>query len=220
LRRIRERLEALEYQGADTAWSGYRSASALDWALEGRFLEPGQDSRYLKVVELARRSAAKSFIDVGANDGLFSILCAREGRVGIATDVDDPALNRLYHFLGKHPDLSITVAREGFATLEHYADLALALALTHHLVLAQKYSFTEVSRKLASLCSKALITEFMPDGLGGVAAHPEPSPNPLPAHYTLEHYLDALRACFRHVEVVRYERIDPPSRRVLIYCEK
>jgi hypothetical protein len=64
---------------------------------------------------------------------------------------------------------------------------------------------------------KRLITEFMPNGLGGAAGI---SPDPLPADYTLASFLEALRKEFHRVDVVDYEQASKHSPRILIVCDK
>ncbi len=211
---------SVEYRCAETRWSNYRNSTALKWALEGKYLRTDEDARYRVIIDLVKSSKAKTFFDVGSNDGLFSIMCAREGLSGIATDVDDASLNKLYGFLGEHPGLEITVAFSPFVEIEYSAELVLSLAITHHLSLGQGLSFSQIADRLARVTEKVLITEFMPDGLGGVPGHREPSPNPLPVGYSLDSYLTALSVFFRQVRVIEYLRESPISRRTLIYCEK
>lgn len=217
---VRGHIEPLEYRPHRTNWSDYRNTTALDWACEGRYLQADQDPRYRAIVDLAAKAPGSTFLDVGANDGLFSVMCARAGKSGIATDVDDLSLNKLYQFLGHHPELPVTVAYAAFTQIDYAADLVLALALTHHLCLSQGLSFADIADRLDRVTRRALVTEFMPDGLGGTPGHPDPSPNPLPAAYSLQAYLDALKVYFAKVEVIDYHRPAPPSRRILIYCEK
>jgi hypothetical protein len=98
------------------------------------------------------------------------------------------------------------------------ADVVIALALVHHLALAQGMSFQEVVRQLASLTSRDLVVEFMPNGLGGTPQNPRPVPDPLPDWYQLDAFLAALRKSFTTVEVVDYERPDADSIRTLVLC--
>jgi len=219
LRKIRAILTGINFDSVKGYWSGYRNVESLDWAVEGRWLESDQDPRFRAVIDLARRSGTSNFVDIGANDGLFSLLCARDGRKGIATDLDDFSLNKLCQFLAPRPDIELAVAHGSFLSIPFVAPLVLALAITHHLVISQNLSFAEISESLAKKSSRAVITEFMPDGLGGTAENPGPFPDPLPAGYTLEEFTTALRVDFDHVEVINYDRPNPSSRRILVYCE-
>lgn len=218
-RQIREILADLDFSSVKGFWSGYRNVESLELAIQGRLLDADQDSRFRAVVGLVRRSAASTFIDIGANDGAFSLLCTREGRKGIAIDLDDFSLNKLYQFISTRPDVELTVSYGSFSSVPHTAELVLALAITHHLVISQGLTFSQISKSLALNSTKAVITEFMPDGLGGTADIPGPYPDPLPKEYTLENFVSALRENFSHVEVIDYARPNPLSRRILIYCE-
>ncbi|MBK8115842.1 MAG: hypothetical protein IPK44_15790 [Candidatus Accumulibacter sp.] len=218
-RRIRDLLGSVDFSAVKGFWSGYRNVGSLEWAIQGKWLDGEQDSRFRAVVGLVRRSAASAFLDIGANDGLFSLLCTREGRKGIATDLDDFSLNKLYQFISTRPAVELSIAHGSFLKITHSAELVLALAITHHLVISQGLTFDQISKTLARNSSRALITEFMPDGLGGTAENPEPVPNPLPVDYTLENFVGALKNEFGLVEVIDYLRPNPSSRRILIYCE-
>jgi hypothetical protein len=92
----------------------------------------------------------------------------------------------------------------------------LALALSHHLRLAQGYPFLYIAKLFASLTEEVLITEFMPNGLG----IGKPQPDPLPGDYTLDAYLNALRNYFKKVRVIDYDREPTYSPRTLVVCEK
>jgi SAM-dependent methyltransferase len=161
-------------------------------------------------------------LDLGANDGLFSVMLASEGVDCVAVDPDEAAIDRLYRFAQRTGcsvrALSLDldgVSRNG-AGIDF--DLVLALALVHHLTLAQGLSFQEVARSLARLTTANLIVEFMPNGLGGTPENRRPVPDPLPTWYTLEGFLEALRTSFSSVEVIDYERPSPDSTRVLVMC--
>ena len=219
LRHLREVVDGIDFSGVKGFWSGYRKAEQLEWALQGGPLQGDADPRFKAVADLVERSGAKSFIDLGANDGLFSLLFVRNGAKGIAVDLDDFALNKLYQFLSEHPGIDMVVAQGTFSNVPHMAEVVLALALTHHLNLSQGLSFADISASLAKNTSHAAITEFMPFGLGGTADIVGPFPDPLPAHYTLDEFIAALKVDFRHVEVVDYARPNAIQVRTLLYCE-
>jgi len=220
LARTRALIDSIDADVTKGFWADYRRVDALEAAWNGDLLGPGHDSRFGAVMGLIRRANTCSFLDIGCNDGIFSLLCLREGMRGIAVDTDEFALNKLYGFVKEQPAIELCVAHGSFMDLVYEADLVLALALTHHLFLGQGVSFEDISRRFDEMGS-VVITEFMPDGLGGTPVHPEPSPNPMPAGYTLDHFLDALRPYYKRVEVINYTRethTSSYSRRTLIYC--
>jgi hypothetical protein len=219
LRRLREAIDSIDFNNVKGFWSGYRKAEQLEWALQGGPLAGEADPRFLAVVDLVKRSGARTFIDLGANDGLFSLLCVREGATGIAVDLDDFSLNKLYQFLSERSDVNLVVAHGTFSNVPHIAELVMALALTHHLNLSQGLTFAQISESLARNTSHAAITEFMPFGLGGTADCADPIPNPLPLGYSLDHFVKALQVDFERVEVIDYERPGVIQVRTLVYCE-
>ncbi len=216
-------IDAIDFSHHKGFWSDYRNVEALTSAWQGDLLQNTEDSRYKAVLDLVKRSDATTFIDIGCNDGIFSLMCVREGLKGIAIDLDEHAINKLYSFVQQHPEIELSIAYGGFMDVVHTADLVLALALTHHLVLSQQLNFSAIAKQLALVAERSVITEFMPDGLGGTPQHPAPFPNPLPTEYTLENFVGELSKYFRVVEVISYDRLkNKPwySNRILIYCEK
>ena len=218
LRHLRRLVENILFEDNRGFWSDYRSPTVLTDIIEGTYLHKVTDPRPRQIVDLVRSLHVSTIIDIGANDGLFSLLCEREGKAVISIDIDDAAINKLYQLVKKDPNIDICVAVNGFIDVEHTADLVLALALTHHLFLRQGLTWDVISAKLASMSKKAVITEFMPDGLGGTRTHPDVKPNPLPRNYTLDEFIATLKKHFRSVTIIEYGRIVKFSRRIMILC--
>lgn len=222
LDRLGALIDSFELQVAEGYWSGYRHEGALENAWQGHLLRPNHDRRFAKVAELAASCDVDSFLDIGCNDGIFTVLCAREGMHGFGIEPDEQAINKLYAFAKSHPKVDLTISYGGFMDVVGCHPLVLLLALTHHLSITQKLTFEQIARQLARVSSQHVITEFMPDGLGGTRVNPQPVPNPLPPGYTLEHFTSALQAEFEHVRVIDYDRKADPthmSRRILIHCQ-
>lgn len=215
-------LDGLDLRAQKGYWSEYRSAEALERAWNGELLRPGNDTRFAQVVALAKSCNVGSFIDVGCNDGIFTLLCSREGMRGFGLEPDEEAINKLYTFARTHADTELAISYGGFMDVEGRHPLVLLLALTHHLVLTQKLSFEQVARQLAKVSSQHVITEFMPAGLGGTPVNPNPVPDPLPPGYSLDGFVGALQAEFEQVRVIDYDRRADPahmSQRILIHCQ-
>lgn len=222
LDRLAAILDGLDIKAHKGYWSGYREAEALERAWRGDLLAPGNDTRFAEVVRLAKACDVDRFVDIGCNDGIFSLLCSREGMHAFGVDPDEDSIDKLYAFAKSHPATSLAISYGGFMDVEGRHPLVLLLALTHHLALTQKLSFSQIARKLASLSSNHVITEFMPDGLGGTPVNPDPVPNPLPPGYSLDAFVAALKAEFGNVRVIHYDRRADPghmSRRILIHCQ-
>ncbi len=115
-------------------------------------------------------------IDLGANEGEFSLLCKKEAMV-VATDFDSSCIDILYRRLKKERqqhilplvlDLTYPSPGMGWMNTERAAffqrksfDLCMALALIHHLAIAKNISFEQLASFFAEIC-KDLIIEFVP----------------------------------------------------------
>ena len=118
-----------------------------------------------------------SILELAANQGVLSKVIAENNinsRV-IALDYDYGALNKSWRQFDTLPK-NLTLGR-----LDFMADLleasscyrsqriksecVIVLAVLHHLVLTQGYTFEAVNKRLKSFCRKDLLIEFMPLGL-------------------------------------------------------
>jgi hypothetical protein len=118
----------------------------------------------------------KSVIDLGANDGHFSLLFNEDKKV-IATDADCNCINELYLKIKKESitnilplvnDLTTPSPAIGWANAEREsitgrlkADLVLALALVHHLAIAKNVPLRFIAGWLQPM-GEHLIIEFVP----------------------------------------------------------
>jgi hypothetical protein len=118
-----------------------------------------------------------SCVDLGTNLGVFAKEAARYGRV-IATDMDSRCINQLYLDIRNipekniHPllfDMATPAGSGGFIRPERKsfierakAELVLALAIIHHLVLIRNIPMTEIASFCNELATKYLIIEFVP----------------------------------------------------------
>ena len=210
LRTERERLPA-SFPAPQTAWADYRAEDTLPANYDNL------TGRKLAILNVIKRLQPKRVADLASNSGTFTFLAARHGASVLALDFDENALDQLYATaratsipLNVTCGLSdLTKPREVAAN----ADLAIALAVTHHLALGQRYPFSYILERLAAFTKDALLVEFMPNGLGGAAG---PGPDPLPDWYSEPQFLAALRERFNIVEIVDYPRDPAHSPRTLI----
>ena len=143
---------------------------------------------------------------------------ARQGAEVFAVDYDEGAIEKLYELArGCGERISVTSACADLTRpnpVKPQAELVLALALTHHLSLSQHFPFAHIAENLVGYCTRALIVEYMPNGLGGVRVKPDP----LPEWYTLEKFMEAFRRHFQSVEVVTYPA-ENASPRTMVLCD-
>lgn len=116
-----------------------------------------------------------SAIDVGANEGTFSEILSSRDLLTISVDGDHFAVNKLYQSVKaknksiypivmdlSNPSASTGILNERASFADRsQTDLALALALIHHLVIGKNIPFEKVARFLKML-GKNLIIEFVP----------------------------------------------------------
>lgn len=151
-----------------TTWNNYYSETILS---ETYFSEKKK-----LVSSLLENINYKSVLDLGANEGEFSLLCNKEAVV-ISTDFDSDCINRLYKCIKKEKrtniypaviDLTYPSPSLGWMNQERSAffsrttvDVCMALALIHHLAIAKNITFEQLASFFASIC-KVLIIEFVP----------------------------------------------------------
>lgn len=163
-------IKNLKAAATKTNWSDY-------------YEEAGQRGDYVEqkklIIEkcLNEIPGIKTAVDLGANDGYFSELLSSKNILTIAAEADAVCVNNLYLQCKQkensliHPaiiDLTNPSPAIGVNNKERNSfinrtktDLALALALIHHLCIGKNMSFTQCAELFASV-SKQLIIEFVP----------------------------------------------------------
>jgi hypothetical protein len=117
-------------------------------------------------------------LDLGTNNGYFARILAENNANIIAIDSDNQCINNLYQETKKYNilnilplciDVSNPSPATGFQTTERQsfiqrinAELVVALALVHHLVLAKNIPLNKIATFIASVCIKYLVIEFIP----------------------------------------------------------
>jgi hypothetical protein len=162
-------VEHLEWAGARTTWGNYYEATNYTdaaFADKRRIIESAMD-----------RLMPASVWDLGANDGTFSRIASTRGVPTVAFDIDPVAVERNYRRAvaeGDHKilplmlDLTNPSGRYGWANEERDAladrgpaDLALVLALVHHLAIGHNVPLERIAAYLGRL-ARALVIEFVP----------------------------------------------------------
>ncbi|RYY62859.1 MAG: hypothetical protein EOO05_01295 [Chitinophagaceae bacterium] len=126
---------------------------------------------------LSEMPEAKKVIDLGANEGEFSVLAANLGKQVVATDLDPFCIDRLYNRISSGNihnlqavvlDLATPSPAAGVNNLEYAsfssrcnAGLLLALALIHHLCIGKNMAPSTVAHFFSQL-GERLVLEFVP----------------------------------------------------------
>jgi hypothetical protein len=154
---------------ADSNWSGYRGGntySQADAAAKADFVR-----------QCSSELQPSHVLDLGANDGLYSALLAREGIDVMAVESDAMCCEQIFRMAQRdHPkrigtlriDLTNPTPGYGWAGMERApfdvrikADLVLALALVHHLSIGRHVPFARIATWLAGFAPD-LVVEYVP----------------------------------------------------------
>jgi hypothetical protein len=205
-----------------TEWSAYEGPERRedhqrreDWPEKPRIV--------CQVLEQLRPATV---LDIGTNRGWYAERAAELGSRVVALDIDEPSLTALYRrvrqarlpILPLLMDVAAPTAPHGLALAypdardRLQADLVLALALTHHLVIKRKLNFEFVARQLAAYARRWLLVEFVPADDTHVSQWMRDEHD----WYKLEAFLEALQPHFAHLEVLP----SSPQPRVLVLCER
>jgi hypothetical protein len=119
----------------------------------------------------------KKVLDLGANNGHFSMLAAENNFIAIAVDNDEQCINNLYKKIKRQNisgilplciDIANPSSPSGFAGNERVsfneriqADVVMALALVHHLVIGKNIPLGLIASYFSRLAPQ-LIIEFVP----------------------------------------------------------
>lgn len=168
----------------ESLWTGI---SRLKWKPEGtewdeyyantNYSDAAMAEKGEIVSRLISASKPKSVWDLGGNDGFFSRLASNNGIPTISFDIDPSSIEKNYLAVKKreeknllpfildltNPSPSLGWANGERASLAERgpADLAMALALIHHLSITNNVPFVMSAEFFASVCKK-LIIEFVP----------------------------------------------------------
>ncbi|HLJ57425.1 MAG TPA: class I SAM-dependent methyltransferase, partial [Chthonomonadaceae bacterium] len=164
-------INGLDWRPAGTTWANYYAEtnySAAAMAGKRRCLE-----ELLDIVAPAPRTVW----DLGANTGAFSRIAAERGAATVAWDMDPAAVEKNYRegraagernllpLVGDltNPSPDLGWANEERQSLVHRgpADVALGLALIHHLAIGNNVPLARIAQFLGRICAWAIV-EFVP----------------------------------------------------------
>lgn len=167
--RLRRLVESLDWDAGDGSWSGYAECDHV-----GRHRSDKTD--FLAAVLDADDPGI--VLDLGANDGHFSLEAASRGSVAVAVDGDEAVLDRLYRQVGDTGTPLVPVVSEladpspsqGWAGVERPAlferirpGLVVAYGLIHHLVYTASIPPGRVIEWLASFAAPVVVEFVGPD---------------------------------------------------------
>ncbi len=214
LNELEKFVQDIDFPWEKTLWSNYHDSKINNDDIDTKIV-PHAPNRDALITRLLKLLKPKTVVDIAANAGVFSRLAARLGAEVLAIEPDETAVASGHLYLREHGAANsvkfMVAGADG--NLKQPADVALALALTHHLFLTNHHPWKLIVRYLSGHTNKHLITEFMPNGL---MVH-EKQPN-LPANYTLELFVEQLERYFSKVEIIEREVPKGSANRILILC--
>jgi ribosomal protein L11 methylase PrmA len=162
-------VKRLRWHPGGTEWGDYYDAT--------NYTGTAMESKPRIVGEFIARVAPRTVWDLGANTGVFSRIASTQQIDTIAFDVDPAAVEKNYietrrrdesHLLPLVMDLTNPSPPMGWDHEERAslvargpADMALALALIHHLAISNNVPLEKIARFLARIC-RSLVIEFVP----------------------------------------------------------
>lgn len=171
-------------------------------------------NRFFKLVRIIKNysSDAKTMIDLAGNTGLFSLICNKRIKFLkkiINTDYDYYSVEKSHSFLKKNDIESIESYLLNFMLPMHpwvyrnfKSDIAVALAITHHLLLTQGFKIDEIFEKIKSFSNKYVYIEFMPLGLWGGNRNSKPV---VPDWYTKDFFENKFKHHFTLLKIITLE---------------
>jgi ribosomal protein L11 methylase PrmA len=168
---LRSATEYLRWKPADTEWHDYYTTSNYSTsALEHK------KQLVAEMLDAVEPNPA-SVWDLGANTGLFSRIASTRGIPSVAFDMDPAAVEINYldcvakgetNLLPLVLDITNPSAGLGWENQERMSlldrapvDVALALALVHHLAISNNLPLHRIARFLGQIC-RSLLIEFVP----------------------------------------------------------
>jgi hypothetical protein len=223
LEHLQSTIKKLNWQPEGTGWSGYYSDS--------NYSEQAFEDKKKLVTDFLDLSHPAIVWDLGANIGVFSRLAASRGILTISCDLDPGCVELNYrnaiqnheeHLLPLVFDLTNPSPGIGWGNAERDslidrgpADMILALALIHHLVISNNVPFERVAEFL-SRASRALIIEFIPKTDSQVQRMLL-NRQDFDYDYSVDHFEDSFR---RYFTLIRKEHIADSQRLLYLWQKK
>ncbi len=222
--KLKRDTQTLHFDSGKSYWSQY-------YGDVNAFFRPDTyNSKQNLVAHLLGRCQPDTVVDIGCNQGGYAILAAQAGAKVVAFDTDEDSVTALYR-LARLKDLPILPLlgnvlypslQAGWRGIEFpsaparfRSQMALALALVHHLAISQVQTFDRIVKTLADYTERWLITEFVP--LDDPRSQELLLTNRRDlSWYCLESFLNALKKEFKQIET----HPSFPAGRTICFCQK
>jgi hypothetical protein len=166
LERLHKTVNRIKFHAKKSHWKSYYSS-----------IDKEQTKIKQELVQkILDRIAPETVLDIGSNEGLFSIQAAHSGASVVAFESDEQCVSQLYQHAAEeslkilplvmdilNPTPSFGWRGEQFqpAHERFKADLVMALALVHHLVFTKGQNFPRIIESIKSFQKKYALYEFI-----------------------------------------------------------
>jgi SAM-dependent methyltransferase len=162
------------------------------------------------------RLAPRSVLDLGCNQGVFSILAAESGARVVASDSDHDCISRLFEISKKKKYDILPLVMDvlnpspgiGWRSVQYKpsqerlkCEMVLALALIHHLVFVGGQDFERIVGSIKEFQMKWSIIEYVDQSDPKAQLLPR-RPSVDYSWYTLDNFLTVLRANYAEVKIL------------------
>jgi hypothetical protein len=136
------------------------------------------ENKEIIIKKWLERTQPNSVVDIGANTGRFSFIAANYSKRIIAIESDDICVDIMEAKIHKENSSNINVLMQELAETtpnlgvvekeiksiftRAQSEMALALALEHHLHISNQISFSQIAEMFSLFSKRYLITEFVP----------------------------------------------------------
>jgi SAM-dependent methyltransferase len=168
VRKLAKLVGKLHVKRRGSTWADYRDTCS--------YTDADAQAKQVFVREAVSRRAPKTVLDLGANDGAYSLIAAEHTEYVIAVDADELVIDALYvklrelgvanvlplvmNLVDPSPGLGWRNGERGSFASRARPDLVLSLALIHHLAIAANVPLPEVVAWLRSF-DAPLVVEFV-----------------------------------------------------------
>ena len=203
--RQQQRLARMTRASGETTWSSYHDALSHGSAT-------ATTPRFEAIVSRILALQLDDVLEIAGNQGVLSrrLKHSRPTMRVTCTDADDLAIDKGYQVASGRAEAVSWAVFNPFAyessplevppEVRFRAQAVLALALTHHLTLTQRFRLDYVLEVIGSYAERYVFIEFMPLGLYSNGHAPE-----LPEWYSQAWFEEGFRKAFDLVEVVQLE---------------
>ncbi|MBK9097589.1 MAG: hypothetical protein IPM14_05550 [bacterium] len=202
--KLERRIKRFNHPALSTEWGEYHSNLS-----EQEIFEEG--SRFQLIIERVKKLNIESVLEIAGNQGLLAEELSNTVTTVTCSDIDERAVDFMYlraknRAANIYPVIldflspvyqNLYYAETNSVFKRYKADVVLALALTHHLILTRKTPIDSIFEALAMYTNKYLFVEFMPLGLRR---------GKVPDWYTIDWFREHFVKYFESIEELTTEK--------------